>query len=65
LELAGCAVVGRSEVNAYMENHEVYDFWTSEYVDGLADHLVSIRDAVEGPLEVVEVSARVEIKGST
>ena len=25
LEAAGCAVAGRSEVNAYMENHEIYD----------------------------------------
>ena len=43
LEAAGCAVSGRSEVNAYMENHEIYDFYTSDYVDGLADHLVGTR----------------------
>ena len=30
LEAAGCAVAGRSEVNAYMENHEIYDFYTSD-----------------------------------
>ena len=58
LEAAGCAVSGRSEVNAYMENHEIYDFYTSDYVDGLADHLLQARDeAGVSTLDVVEVGA--------
>ncbi|KAH8062984.1 peptide-methionine (S)-S-oxide reductase [Aureococcus anophagefferens] len=58
LELAGCSVVGRSEFNSYCENHEIYDFWTKDYVDGLAAHLAAARDerGVE-VLEVVEVGA--------
>jgi hypothetical protein len=58
LEAAGCAVAGRSEVNAYMENHEIYDYYTADYVDGLADHLVATKNEVGvDKLDVVEVGA--------
>ena len=53
LELAGCSVVGRNEFNSYCENHEIYDFWTKDYVDGLAAHLAAARD--ERGVEVLEV----------
>ena len=58
LEAAGCAVSGRSEVNAYMENHEIYDYYTADYVDGHADHLVETKFEVGvEQLDVVEVGA--------
>mgnify|MGYP001273884545 CR=1 FL=1 len=58
LEAAGCAVSGRSEVNAYMESHEIYDFYTAEYVAELADHLVETKsDLGVDKLDVVEVGA--------
>ena len=58
LELAGCAVWGRNEFNAYCEAHEIYDFWTRDYVDGLVEHLEETRSTLGvATLNVVEAGA--------
>ena len=59
LELAGCAVHGRGEFNAYCENHGIYDFWTADYARALVDVLLAAKDrhGIAAPLRVVEVGA--------
>ena len=47
LEACGCYIYGTSPFNAFCEEEGVYDLYTQEYVDGLAQHLKGRRLVLE------------------
>ena len=57
LEVSGCHVSSCNAFNALCEEGGIYEFWTEEYVSGLADYLSSRCENFHGETVIVDLGA--------
>ena len=57
LEVSGCHVSSCNTFNAVCEEGGIYEFWTEEYVSGLADYLMDQCTEFNGETIIVDVGA--------
>jgi len=57
LEVSGCHVSLCNAFNALCEEGGIYEFWTEEYVSGLADYLLDCCEKHDGETVILDVGA--------
>lgn len=57
LEISGCHVSSCNAFNALCEEGGIYEFWTEEYVSGLADYLLERCEEFDGSTVILDVGA--------